>query len=68
MGISYEFENQKLKEMIERKAKSLNISVDRLIWNYVNRGLMEDYWTEDSMDKFHSEEYLKKVNDALDVD
>jgi len=68
MNISFEFKNQKLKRMVQKKAKSLNISVDKLIWNYINRGLMDDYWTEDSMNKFHSDEYLKKINDALGID
>ena len=54
--------------MVEKKAKSLGMSVDKLIWNYINRGLMGDYWTEDSMDKFHSKEYLNEVDDALGVD
>ena len=68
MRIDYEFSNEKLKKMVEKKAESLGMSVDRLIWNYVNRGLMGDYWTEDSMEKYHSEEYLKKVDEALGVD
>ena len=68
MHIDYEFSDDKLKKMVEKKAKSLGMSVDKLIWNYINRGLMGDYWTEDSMDKFHSKEYLNEVDDALGVD
>ena len=42
MYIGYEFTNEKLKEIVEKKAELLGISVDRLIWNYINRGLMGD--------------------------
>ena len=40
--IDYEIKNKKLKKMVEKKAKELNMSVDDLIWGYVNRGLMSD--------------------------
>lgn len=68
MYIGYEFTNAKLKEIVEKKAELLGISVDRLIWNYINRGLMGDYWTEDSMKKFHSQEYLNEIDDALGIE
>ena len=30
--IDYEIKNKKLKKMVEKKAKELNMSVDDLIW------------------------------------
>ena len=64
----YEIKNEKLKKMVEKKAEELNMSVDDLIWGYINRGLMADGFNEDNFKKFHSEEFLKEVNDALNVD
>ena len=46
----------------------MNISVDRLIWNYVNRGLMEDTSDEDLFREVHSEEYLTEVKEALGIE
>ena len=68
MTIEYEVKNKKLKRMLEKKAEEMHISLDRLIWNYINRGLMGDNMSEEKFREFHSEEYLKMVNDALDVD
>ena len=42
MILGYEIKNEKLKKMVEDKADELNISVDQLISNYINRGLMSD--------------------------
>jgi len=42
MDFHYEIENEKLKKMVEKKAKEWGMSVDRLIWGYINRGLMDD--------------------------
>ena len=64
----YDIRNKKLKKLVEKKAKEHNISVDRLIWNYVNLGLMGDNLDEDLFKKFHSEEYLKQVKEALGID
>ena len=47
MIFGYEVKNKKLKKMLEIKAQELHISLDRLIWNYVNRGLMGDNINED---------------------
>ena len=54
--------------MLEERAEELHISLDKLIWNYINRGLMKDNTSEEKFRQYHSEEFLKKVNDALDVD
>ena len=64
----YEIRNKKLKKLVEKKAKEHNISVDQLIWNYVNLGLMGDNLDEDLFKKFHSEEYLNMVKEALGID
>lgn len=68
MTINYEVKNKKLKKMLEERAEELHISLDKLIWNYINRGLMKDNTSEEKFREYHSEEFLKKVNDALDVD
>ena len=68
MTINYEVKNKKLKKMLEERAEELHISLDKLIWNYINRGLMKDNTSEEKFRQYHSEEFLKKVNDALDVD
>ena len=54
--------------MLEMKADELDISLDRLIWNYINRGLMGDNINWDKFKELHSEEFLKKVNKALGLD
>lgn len=68
MELDYEIKNEKLKKMVEDKADELGISVNQLISNYINRGLMSDGLNEDVFWRFHSEEYLKQVKDALNVD
>ncbi|MDO5860793.1 hypothetical protein [Methanobrevibacter sp.] len=68
MLFGYEIKNKKLKRMVENKADELNISVEQLISNYINRGLMSDGINEDVFWRLHSEEYLKQINDTLDVD
>ena len=68
MGINYKFKNQKLKEMVEKKARELNISVDKLIWGYINRGLMSDNMNEDVFNNLHCDVFLKEVDEVLGVD
>lgn len=68
MDFHYEIKNEKLKKLVEKKAKEWGMSVDRLIWGYINRGLMEDNFDEDVFVEVHSEKFLKEVNDALGVD
>lgn len=67
MNFHYEIKNEKLKKLVVKKAQELHISVDKLIWNYINRGLMDDSF-EDVFEEVHSDEFLKEVNEALDVD
>lgn len=68
MNIQYEFQNIKLKKLVEDKANQLNIPVNELISNYINRGLMGDNCNDDTFRKLHSEKFLKEVNEALNVD
>lgn len=68
MLVDYEIKNEKLKKMLEKKAQELHISLNRLMWNYINRGLMGDNVDEEKFRKYHSEEYLKEVNEALGLD
>ena len=68
MILGYEIKNNKLKKMVEDKAEELGISADQLISNYLNRGLMSDGLNEDVFWRLHSEEHLKEINDALNVD
>ena len=44
------------------------MSVDDLIWGYINRGLLDDGLGSHVFEKMHSEKFLKQINDALDVD
>jgi hypothetical protein len=68
MQLHYEVQNQKLKKMLLKKANDLHISLETLIWNYINRGLMDDNINEDIFEEVHSESFLNEVNEALDVD
>lgn len=68
MTINYKVRNKKLKRMLEKKARELNIPFDRLIWNYINRGLMGDNMDEDKFRELHSEKFLKEVDEALGLD
>lgn len=68
MQLHYEVQNQKLKKMLLKKANELHMSLDTLIWNYINRGLMDDNINEDIFEEVHSESFLNEVNEALDVD
>lgn len=68
MQLHYEVQNQKLKKMLLKKANELHISLETLIWNYINRGLMDDNINEDIFEEVHSESFLNEVNEALDVD
>lgn len=67
MEFNYEVKNKKLKRMVEKKAKELNITVNDLIWGYINRGLMSDNISRDVFEDNHSR-FLKEVNDTLRVD
>ncbi|MBQ8017066.1 MAG: hypothetical protein IJ258_03065 [Methanobrevibacter sp.] len=68
MNIQYEFQNEKLKKLVEEKANQVNIPVNELISNYINRGLMGDNCNDDTFRKLHSEKFLNEVNEALNVD
>ena len=67
MDFNYEFKNEKLRRMVEKKAKELNISVNDLIWGYINRGLMSDNISRDVFEDNHSR-FLKEVKDTLGID
>lgn len=68
MDFHYEIKNEKLKRMVEKKAKELGMSVDQLIWGYVNRGLMDDSFDEETFMELHSEKFLNEVDEALNLD
>lgn len=68
MDFHYEIKNKKLKAMVEKKAKQLNMSPDELVWGYINRGLMFDELNEKTFRELHSEKFLKEINTALNVD
>lgn len=65
MTLEYKIEDKKLKKMAEEKAQELNVSVDKLIWGYINRGLIDDNFDEEVFNKVHSEKFLKEVDNAL---
>ena len=54
--------------MVEKQAQEYGMSVDELIWAYVNRGLLSDCINEDTFKRLHSDEYMSVINEALDVD
>ena len=68
MNFQYELKNKKLKIMVEKRAKELNMNVNQLIWGYINRGLMGDNLNEENFERLHSEKFLKNVDDTLNVD
>ncbi|WP_292889045.1 hypothetical protein [Methanobrevibacter sp. UBA212] len=68
MDFHYEIKNKKLKELVEKKARETNRSVDEVIWGYINRGLMDDAIENEIFEHSHSKEFLNEVNDALGVD
>lgn len=68
MDFHYEIKNKRLKVLVENKANELGISTDRLIWNYIHRGLFGDYLSENNFKRLHSKEFLKEVNDALGLE
>lgn len=65
--IDYEIKNRKLKKMVEKKAKELNMSVDDLIWGYVNRGLMSDNISDEVFWDNHTR-LIKEVNEKLGLE
>lgn len=54
--------------MVESQAEKLGMTIDELIWGYVNRGLMSDNINEDTFRELHSEKYMSIINQSLDVD
>lgn len=68
MDFRYEIENEKLRNLIEKKADEMHMAVGQLIWGYINRGLMDDNLDEDIFNRVHSKEFLKEVNAALGID
>lgn len=67
MDFHYEIKNERLKENVEKKANELNMTVDDLIWGYINRGLMSDALSDEVFNRLHSNEYLSKVNETLGI-
>lgn len=65
--IDYEIKNKKLKKMVEKRAKELNMSVDDLIWGYVNRGLMSDNISDEVFWDNHTR-LIKEVNEKLGLE
>jgi len=65
MYANYEIQNEKLKRLVEAKAKKLNKSVDELVWAYVNRGLMNDGFDEDRLEERHSSGFLEEINEIM---
>lgn len=68
MDFHYQIKNKKLKKMVESQAGKLGMTIDELIWGYVNRGLMSDNINEDTFRELHSEKYMSIINQSLDVD
>jgi len=68
MNFNFEIRDERIKEMVEEQAKSLNISVDQLIWNYINRGLMGDSINEEALEELHSQEHLNEIEYALGLE
>lgn len=68
MDFHYEIKNERLKENVEKKANELNMTIDDLIWGYINRGLMSDALSDEVFNRLHSNEYLSKVNETLGID
>ena len=68
MDFHYEIKNKTLRELVEKKARETNRSVDEVIWGYINRGLMDDAIENEVFEHSHSKEFLNEVNDALGVD
>ena len=68
MDFHYECDDDKLKVLIEKKAEELQMSPDRLVWNYIHRELMEDNIPDDDFNWLHSAEFLKEVDEALGLD
>lgn len=65
--IDYEIKNKKLKKMVEKRAKVLNMSVDDLIWGYVNRGLMSDNISDEVFWDNHTR-LIKEANEKLGLE
>lgn len=68
MDFHYKIKNKKLRDLVEKKARETNRSVDTVIWGYINRGLMDDAIENEVFEHSHSKEFLNEVNDALGVD
>ena len=66
--MKYKIKNKKLKNLIEKKAKEKTVSVDYLITCYIQRGLLNDSISDEVFWRLDSPEYLKEINDALNVD
>ena len=64
-GICHEVEDERLIELLQDKSKESKKSVKDIIWMYVNRGILEDDFSDEVLFKFHSEEYMRKVDKAL---
>lgn len=68
MDFHYTIKNEKLKSLVENKARETNRTVNEVIWGYINRGLLDDTPEDEVFERLHSDEFLKEVNYALGVD
>lgn len=55
------------KKWLKKRAKELNMSVDDLIWGYVNRGLMSDNISDEVFWDNHTR-LIKEVNEKLGLE
>lgn len=53
--------------MVEKRAKELDMSVDDLIWGYINRGFMSDNISEEIFWDNHTR-FIKEVNEKLGLE
>lgn len=68
MELEYEIKDKRLKDLVEKKAEELHMSVGEVIWGYINRGLLSDDLGDEVFYHTHSEEFLNEVNEALGLE
>ena len=67
-GIFHEIDDFKLMKLLQDKSKESKKSVKDVIWMYINRGILEDDFSDEVLFKFHSEEFMRKVDKILGLD
>ena len=67
-GICHDVDDDRLLKLLQDKSVEMEMSLKDVMWMYINRGILKDRLGDDLMFKFHSDEYMEKLDKILGLD